>query len=139
MSAATSTSSSSSASPAASSSPAALAPAHPLVPLVVYLHQRLPTLGVPAPRFQLREGATAPMLRYTGDALELAGDHPSLLALAGALAEATPAHADEPALAAFVAHVISVLNLALTAVTDATEAYALGLLLGAWAPPSLPR
>jgi hypothetical protein len=105
-------------------------PPHPLDPLVAVLEGKLRQLGVPPPRLAILDEAVSPMLGYAGGVLALAGHHPQLLAIAAALAARSAWSA--AAADALVAHAVTVLNVALTSVTDATEAHALaGLLRGA--------
>jgi hypothetical protein len=105
-------------------------PPHPLDPLVAVLEVKLRLLGVPPPRLAILEEAVAPMLGHVDDTLALAGHHPQLLAIAAAIAARSAWSA--AAADALVAHAVTVLNVALTSVTDATEAHALaGLLRGA--------
>jgi len=102
-------------------------PAHPLAPLVAAVSARLRRLGVAPPAFAILETATQPIVGYSADALAFAGYHPRLRAIAAGLVARAPWSA--AALDALVAHVVTVLNIALTSVTDATEAHALGGLL----------
>jgi hypothetical protein len=103
-------------------------PSHPLDPVVAAVGARLVQLGIAPPPFAILEGFVAPMVRYEGDAICFAADHPQLRAIAAACVAGTAWR--EAAVEALVAHVISVLNIALTSVTDATELHLLGGLLG---------
>ncbi len=102
-------------------------PAHPLDPLVAALGARLRRLGLASARFAIAEDAAGPIACYRGDAVALAAHHPRLRAIAAALAARTAW--SEAAVDALAAHVVTVLNVALTSVTDAAEAHALGGLL----------
>jgi hypothetical protein len=113
-------------SPPPPTPPARLRPPHPLDVLVTALSRRLAEIGVPIGTFAILEGVRDPILRAEGG-LCLAADHPQLRAIAAAcLAGTAWASAAVDALAA---HAVTVLNVALTSVTDATEAHALGALL----------
>jgi hypothetical protein len=101
-------------------------PSHPLDVLVAALSRRLAEIGVPVARYAILEGERDPMLRVDGG-LSLAADHPQLRAIAAACLART-AWADA-AVDALTAHAATVLNVALTSVTDATEAHALAALL----------
>jgi hypothetical protein len=107
-------------------------PAHPLEPLVAAVGARLSELGVPRPAFAILDGVAAPIVGYE-HAICFAGENPRLRALAASITAPSRSTAASTlaALDALVAHVVCVLNAALTSVTDATEAHALGALLGA--------
>jgi hypothetical protein len=106
---------------------------HPLRPLLAKLRSRLADVGIGGYRWTIVDRAE-PMLRYA-DEIELAGDNVRLRALAAALA------ADSPFATAgidvVVAHLVTVLNVALSQITDASESHALGVLLAN--PPSAGR
>jgi hypothetical protein len=102
-------------------------PAHPLDPLVAAVGVRLQELGLALPRLRILDGAAAPLAGYEGGVVAFAGEHPRLLAIAAALLAKTAW--SEAAVDALTAHVVTVLNVALTSVTDATEAHALAGLL----------
>jgi hypothetical protein len=109
-------------------------PSHALDPLVAAVAAQLRRLGLAPPTFAILDGATAPIVAYNGDALAItfAGAHPRLVAIsAGLVAKQAWSAA---ALDALVAHVVTVLNIALTSVTDVTEAHALGVLLRGASP-----
>lgn len=114
------------AAPPLLAAPARPRPSHPLDILVAALSRRLAEIGVPVGKYAIIEGERDPILRVDGG-LCLAADHPQLRAIAAAcLARTAWASAAVDALAA---HAVTVLNVALTSVTDATEAHALGALL----------
>ena len=100
---------------------------HPLDGLIRALHTRMVTAGLPGPGFGIAPGKTAPMLELDQQRLVLAADHPRLRAIAAACL-ANQAWADA-AIDALAAHAITVLNIALTSITDPAEAAALGVLL----------
>lgn len=102
-------------------------PVHPLDPMIALVRQRLAATGIPLPGFAIVDGSVAPSVRYADAILYFAGDAPQLRAIAAACLAGTAWHT--AAIDALVAHLVSVLNLALTSVTDATEQHALGLLL----------
>lgn len=102
-------------------------PAHPLDPLVTALDVRLRRLGLGPQKFAILEDVVSPIACYSADVIALAGHYPRLRAIAAALVAKTAW--SEAAVDALAAHVVTVLNIALTSVTDATEAYALGCLL----------
>jgi hypothetical protein len=102
-------------------------PAHPLDPLLAAVSVRLQALGLALPRFRILDGATAPLAAYADGVVEFAGEHPQLIAITASLLARTPW--SEAAVDALTAHVVTVLNVALTSVTDATEGHALAELL----------
>jgi hypothetical protein len=102
-------------------------PPHPLDPMVAAVGARLRELGIAPPPFAILEGTTAPAVRYEGDAICFAAGHPRLRAIAAACLAGSPWGTS--AVDVLAAHVISVLNIALTSVTDATELHLLGNLL----------
>jgi hypothetical protein len=110
--------------PALAAAPAAPAPGHPLQPLVDALVYRLAELGIH--RVTARIAARAePLLAFEDHALVLAAENARLRSLATSL--------DSPwfdgALDALAAHAVTIMNIALTEITDATELHALGKLL----------
>jgi hypothetical protein len=107
--------------------PVVPAPAHPAQLAVEAVHARLAMLGVPLPgRFTITE-RDEPIVRYDRG-LQFAGASTRLLALAGACRVNSPWATQ--AIDALVAHTITVLNAALTEITDATESAVLQQLLG---------
>jgi hypothetical protein len=115
--------------------PAKPEPPHPLRPLVVKLRSRLADLGIGGYRWSIVDTGE-PMFAFSEE-IEVAGNNQRLRALAAALV------ADSPLARAgvdvVIAHLVTVLNIALSQITDASEAHAIGLLLAN--PPSgdLPR
>jgi hypothetical protein len=105
---------------------------HPLQPVVDRLHGRISALGVPVARWRIVDDRDEPIAVYASDdVLELAAGNPRLLSIAGAIAANTAWSADAlDALDALAAHCITVLDVALTSITDAAEARAIGKLLG---------
>jgi len=99
------------------------AASHPVEPLVAAVMERLGDVGIHGVTWRIANRAE-PIVAYD-DMLVVAGDNERLLSLATSL--------DSPwfdgALDALTAHVVSVLNIALTEITDATELHALGKLL----------
>jgi hypothetical protein len=102
-------------------------PAHPLDPLAAAVAARLRRLGLAPPTIAVLPPVTTPIACYVDEAIGLAGAHPRLRAIAAGLAAGAPWSA--AAVDALTAHVATVLNVALTSVTDATEAHVLGGLL----------
>jgi hypothetical protein len=102
-------------------------PAHPLDPLLAAVGVRLQELGLALPWFRILDNASSPLADYNVGVVEIAGAHPRLRAIAAALLAKTAW--SEAAVDALTAHVVTVLNVALTSVTDATEAHALAGLL----------
>jgi hypothetical protein len=98
---------------------------HPLQPVFDALRARFAQLGLDLSSARVVDRAD-PMFEYDGRLL-VAGRHPRLIELGGALA-ANTAWATAM-LDAIVAHGVTVLNVALTSVTDAAELNALGTLL----------
>jgi hypothetical protein len=105
-------------------------PPHALTPLVKRLRMRLSELGIGGYQWSIIE-RTEPMFAYA-DEIEVAGDNIRLRALAAALLANSPLA--DAGIDVVVAHLVTVLNVALTQITDASEAHALGLLLTS--PPS---
>jgi hypothetical protein len=92
------------------------APQHPLEPLVERLCARLSAIGVPWSSWRI-DDRDSPLVRFEHGALRLAGNARRLHDL--------PADA----LDALAAHAVTVLNIALTEITDASEAHAIAELL----------
>ncbi len=101
-------------------------PQHPLQPLLDALRVRFAQLGLDLANMGLVDNAE-PMFEYSDHSLLVATRHPHLIKLAGALAANSPNAA--AMLDAIAAHGITVLNVALTSVTDAAELRAIGGLL----------
>jgi hypothetical protein len=102
---------------------------HPLQPFVDRLHSRISALGVSVARWRIVDDRSEPIATFSDDeVLELAADNKQLLAIAAAVTANTAWSAD--ALDAIAAHCITVLNVALTSITDAAEARAIDKLLG---------
>jgi hypothetical protein len=99
---------------------------HPLDIVVDALRTRIAAAGIPVPGFGIAPHKAAPMLEYD-QLLVLAADHPRLRAVAAAC-HARLAWADA-AIDALAAHALTVLNVALTSITDPAEAAAVGVLL----------
>ena len=93
---------------------------HALQDLVDALDERLVELGIQLYEWKIVDD-DEPMIRFKSDEILVAGEHPRLRKLATTL--------DRDAIDLIVAHVVSVLNIELTSITDATEAHALGILL----------
>jgi hypothetical protein len=102
---------------------------HPLQAFVDRLHGRIIVLGVPVARWRIVDERSEPIASFSEDGvLELAARNQQLLAIAASIAANTAWSAD--ALDAIAAHCITVLNVALTSITDAAEARAISKLLG---------
>ncbi|HEY5925030.1 MAG TPA: hypothetical protein VIV11_25285 [Kofleriaceae bacterium] len=101
------------------------APPHPLDGLVAKLRSRLADLGIGGYGWRIVDLAE-PMFAY-GYEIEVAGDNVRLRALAAALLANSPFAA--AGLDVVIAHLVTVLNVSLTQITDAHEAHALGMLL----------
>jgi hypothetical protein len=99
---------------------------HPLDLVVDALRVRIAAAGIAVPGFGIAPHKDAPMLEYD-QLLVLAADHPRLRAIAAAC-HARQAWA-EASIDALAAHALTVLNVALTAITDPAEAAAVGVLL----------
>jgi hypothetical protein len=102
-------------------------PAHELQPLVAAIGARLHQLGLAQPLFTLNDYIASPLAAYDNGTVTLAAGSPQLRAIAAALLAKTAW--SEAAVDALTAHVVTVLNVALTSVTDTTEAHALAGLL----------
>lgn len=101
---------------------------HPLQPFVTHLHDRIINLGVEVSQWRIVDDLDEPLARYTDNTLELAANNRHVIETAAACAANTAWSAD--ALDALAAHCVTVLNVALAHITDATEARAIGKLLG---------
>ncbi|HEY5944702.1 MAG TPA: hypothetical protein VIV40_04395, partial [Kofleriaceae bacterium] len=108
-------------------------PPHPLRSLVTKLRSRLSDLGIGGYRWSIIE-RPEPMFAFA-DEIEVAGDNVRLRALAAALASNSPFA--QAGIDVVVAHLVTVLNVALTQITDASEAHALGVLLAS--PPGVQK
>nr|MDQ3370777.1 hypothetical protein [Myxococcota bacterium] len=102
--------------------------AHPLQPFLDRLHARIGALGIAVAAWRLVDDREEPVARYEDGVVELASLNLHVLGAAAACGSASP-WADA-ALDLLAAHVITVLNIALTHITDATEAYAIARLVG---------
>ena len=100
-------------------------PPHPLQGLVAKLRSRLADLGIGGYEWHI-EDRDDPMFAFD-DGIIVAGDNVRLRALAVALAAKSPFA--EAGVDVVVAHLVTVLNVALSQVTDASELHALGVLL----------
>ncbi len=101
-------------------------PVHPLDELVAALKQRLVQLGVGARetgKLHILAGEVRPLVGYREAGVALAGDHPWLRA-------AIAASGSTAALDALSAHVVTVLDVGLTAITEASQLHAIDVLLG---------
>ena len=102
-------------------------PPHPLRHVVARLRARMRELSIADTyTWRLTERAE-PMFEFSDHELLVAGHNVRLTALAAALAAKSPWAAS--GVDVVVAHVVTVLNVALSHVTDANEAHALGVLL----------
>jgi hypothetical protein len=108
---------------------------HALQPLVKRLRARLAELGIGGYQWAILERAE-PMFKFS-DEIEVAGDNPRLRALAAELLAGTVLV--EPGIDVVVAHLVTVLNVALSQITDASESHALAVLLGNRPSASGPR
>jgi hypothetical protein len=109
-------------------------PPHALAPLVEALSARVAALGIGQHRWQIAS-ASEPLVSYSNDTVVIAGSNPTLVRVAAELAAKTILAG--PAVDVIAAHVVTVLNLARTDVTDTSEAHAIGVLLAS--PPSAGR
>jgi hypothetical protein len=100
---------------------------HRLADLVDAIHQRALSLGVRGPHWTFVDDREEPLVQYRDSTLELAARNPQVLAIAAAHLARSGWASD--AIDLLVAHVITVLNEARAAVTDAAEAAALARLL----------
>ncbi|MBA3539162.1 MAG: hypothetical protein H0T79_06005 [Deltaproteobacteria bacterium] len=98
---------------------------HPIQPVVDAVQARLLTIGLTSVDCVIADRAEPTV--WFDDVLRMAGDDPQLRALAAAQLANSPFAA--AALDALAAHVVTVLNAALTDVTDASESHALRVLL----------
>jgi hypothetical protein len=103
---------------------------HALQDLVDALDERLGELGIRGYDWKIVED-DEPMIRFSKGKILVGGDNKRLRALALQL--------DSDAVDLVVAHVVTVLNIALTSITDATEAHALGILLASRPSEDPPR
>ena len=113
-------------SPGTRPPPAPPRPAHPLQGFVDRLRVRVDQLGIRVAAWEIAD-RDRPVVRVRRGVLELAAEHPDVIAVAAASAGGSawaPAAVD-----LLAAHVLNVLNDELTDVTDATEATALHKLL----------
>jgi hypothetical protein len=119
--------------PAPSKPPPAarLPPAHPLDELLALIDRRLCDIGIAGYPLVI-ESCDTPMVRFDQLVVRVAGENPQLLRIASAHAAASPWAA--AAIDAVTAHVVTVLNVALTQITDATEAHALDVLTASLRP-----
>ena len=99
---------------------------HAIQIVVDAVRSRLLDLGVPVSGFAIVE-ANSPIARFDRDALRFAGDNPRLGAIANAMRASSPWA--ELAIDALIAHSITVLNVARTEITDATELHVLEALI----------
>jgi hypothetical protein len=100
---------------------------HVLANLVRVLDHRLQDLGIAGFHWLIIDRQTA-LVRFDGT-IHVGGANHHLLAIASAHAANSPWA--PAAIDAVTAHVVTVLNVALTEITDTTEAHALGTLLAA--------
>ena len=105
---------------------------HVLEPLVEALGKRVGKLGVGTFDWVIDEHSNK-LVSFTWGQLVVGGENPHLRVLASELASKSILAG--PSLDAVAAHAVSVLNLALTEVTDAGESHAIGVLLAT--PPSV--
>lgn len=98
---------------------------HPLQPVLDAIRARSAQFGLDLSGARFVDRAE-PMFEHD-DYLRIAERHPRLVALGAALAANSPWAA--ASLDAIVAHGVTVLNVALTAVTDTAELHAIGALL----------
>lgn len=117
--------------PAAAPKPPPPKKPHALQPLIEALGERVARTGIQVTSWVIVDEAE-PLVGFRGMQVVIAGDNPRLVEIARQLATSTPRAL--LAIDALAAHVITVLNIARTDVTDATEMHALGVLLAS--PPS---
>jgi hypothetical protein len=110
-------------------------PPHPLRPLVVQMRARLAQLSIGGYQWSIIE-RHEPMFAYS-DEIEVAGNNVRLRALAAALLADSPIA--KGGIDVVVAHLVTVLNVSLTQITDAGEAHALAVLLANQPSASRPR
>jgi hypothetical protein len=103
---------------------------HPLQDLVDTLDERLVELGIRGYDWKIVEDEDS-MIGFASDEIIVGGDNPRLRRIATSL--------DGDAIDLVIAHVVTVLNIALTSITDATEAHALGILLASRPSEDRPR
>jgi len=104
---------------------------HVLEPLIEALGHRVGKLGVGTFEWIIDE-KSSDLVMFTWGQLVVGGENPRLRLLASELSAKSILVG--PAIDAVAAHAVSVLNLALTEVTDANESHAIGVLLST--PPS---
>jgi hypothetical protein len=109
---------------------------HLLQPLVDALAERVARLGIQTFPWQIAD-AKEPMLSYPDLQLVVGGNNTLLRKVAAELASDS-IHA-EPAIDALAAFAVSLLNLARTDITDASEMHALGVLLASRPSAGRPR
>jgi hypothetical protein len=105
--------------------PAKPEPPHPLHGLVAKLRRRLADLGIGGYDWQIVDRAE-PMFAYD-HGIVVGGDNVRLRALAATVATKSPLA--DAGVDVVVAHLVTVLNVALSQITDASEAHALAVLL----------
>ena len=109
---------------------------HALQPLVEALMDRVAKLGIQTFSWEIAD-AREPMLSYAGVQLVIGGNNALLRKIAVVLAS-DASHA-EAAIDALAAHAVSLLNIARTDITDASEMHALGVLLASLPSAARPR
>jgi hypothetical protein len=103
---------------------------HPLQDLVDALDERLGELGIRGYDWKIVDD-DEPMIRFASNQIIVGGNNHRLRRIATDL--------DGDAIDLVAAHVVTVLNIALTSITDATEAHALGILLASRPSEAPPR
>ena len=88
---------------------------------------RIAQLGISRAFPWVIEDYRDPMITFSRDEIVVGGNNPVLRAIASELAAESSLAG--PAIDATAAHVVSLLNIALTEITDATETHAIGVLL----------
>ena len=107
-------------------------PRHPLQDFIDILHARVTALAIPVTAWRIVDDRTSPIAKYEDPVIEIAGLNPRVIAIAAACHAHSP-WADD-AVDALTAHVVTVLNIALTSITDASERGALLSLVSATRP-----
>ncbi len=102
-------------------------PPHPLRPLADALGSRVGELGIRSFQYVIDDEVAHPMIRFGDGQVRLAGENVQLRAIVSSMREDRAAI--QPALDALAAHIVSILNLELTDITDAGEIFALSALL----------
>ena len=110
-------------------------PPHPLKALVGALRGRLADLGIGGYQWSIVD-REEPMFSYS-DEIEVAGDNVRLRALAAVQLANSPLTA--AGIDVVVAHLVTVLNVALSQITDASEEHAIGVLLANRPSANRPR